>query len=291
MSAFNLRCAVALIVVLSAPRPSAAQSLVFSRLSGTVRDRSGLPVTAVAVSARSPSLIGGARVVVTDQEGRYRLSALDPGEYEVRMSHAGFATAVYSRIRLMPGASVDVDGVLDVASVSERVDVMAPLVDVRTSASTQELDQPLLEHLPTSRDIYALINLTPGVSQGSGFGGTQGANALWVDGVDATETTTQTAWASFSYNWVEGVQVLAPGAPAEYGQFTGVGGSYALRSGSNRVSGLFEVLHPPSSWVAHNTPGDSPSGRSEAWDTSAQLGGPLREDRAWFFFGYHYSHS
>ena len=290
MSAFNLRCAGAVIVVLSAARPSVAQSLVLSRLSGTVRDRSGLPVTAVAVSARSPSLIGGARVVMTDQEGRYRLSALDPGEYEVRMSHDGFATAVYSRIRLTPGASVDVDGVLDVASVSERVNVMAPLVDVRTSASTQELDRPLLEHLPTSRDIYALINLTPGVSEGSGFGGTQGANALWVDGVDATETTTQTAWASFSYNWVEGVQVLAPGAPAEYGQFTGVGGSYALRSGSNRVSGLFEVLHPPSSWVAHNTPGDSPSGRSEAWDTSAQLGGPLREDRAWFFFGYHYSH-
>ena len=227
---------------------------------------------------------------MTDQEGRYRLAALEPGEYEVRMSHAGFAVAVYSRIRLMPGASVDVDGVLDVASVSERANVMAPLVDVRTSASTQELDLPLLEHLPTSRDIYALINLTPGVSQGSGFGGTQGANALWVDGVNATETTTQTAWAPFSYNWVEGVQVLAPGAPAEYGQFTGVGGSYALRSGSNRVSGLFEVLHPPSSWVAHNTPGDSPSGSSDAWDTSAQFGGPLREDRAWFFFGYHYSH-
>jgi hypothetical protein len=290
MSDFNLRCAVALIVVLSAPHPSAAQILVFSRLSGTVRDQSGLPVVGVTVAARSPSLIGGARVVVTDQEGRYRLSALDPGEYEVRMFHDGFATAVYSRIHLTPGASVDVDGMLDVASVSERVDVNAPSVDVRTSASTQELDRPLLEHLPTSRDIYALINLTPGVSQGSGFGGTQGANALWVDGVDATETTTQTAWTSFSYNWVEGVQVLAPGAPAEYGQFTGVGGSYALRSGSNRVSGLFEVLHPPSSWVAHNTPGDSPSGRSEAWDTSAQLGGPLREDRAWFFFGYHYSH-
>ena len=74
------------------------------------------------------------------------------------------------------------------------------------------------------------------------------------------------------------------------GQFTGVGGSYAFRSGSNGFHGLFEVLHPPSSWVAHNTPGDSPSGRSEAWDTSAQLGGPLREDRAWFFLGYHYNH-
>src|SRR4029434_1231875 len=41
------------------------------------------------------------------------------------------------------------------------------------------------------------------------------------------EATTQTAWASFSYNWVEGVQVLALGAQAEYGQFTRVGGSYA----------------------------------------------------------------
>jgi hypothetical protein len=80
MSAFNLRFTVALIVVLSAPHPLAAQSLVLSRLFGTVRDRSGLPVVGATVAARSPSLIGGVRVVATDQEGRYRLSALERGE-------------------------------------------------------------------------------------------------------------------------------------------------------------------------------------------------------------------
>ena len=263
---------------------------MLSRLSGTVRDPSGLPVTAVAVSARSPSLIGGVRVVMTDQEGRYRLAALEPGEYEVRMSHAGFAVAVYSRIRLMPGASVDVDGVLDVASVSERANVMAPLVDVRTSASTQGLDLPLLEHLPHSATSTRSSISHPVCLRAPGLAGRRGERLVgrWrqrhgddhTDGMGALQLQLGGRRAG-----------ARPGCAGRgSGQFTGVGGSYALRSGSNGFHGLFEVLHPPSSWVAHNTPGDSPSGRSEAWDTSAQLGGPLREDRAWFFLGYHYNH-
>ena len=74
------------IVVLSAALPSVAQNLVVSRLSGTVRDRSGLPVTAVAVTRDEPEPDWRTARSVTDQEGRYRLRALEAGEYELRMS-------------------------------------------------------------------------------------------------------------------------------------------------------------------------------------------------------------
>jgi hypothetical protein len=243
----------------------------------------------VQVVVTSPSLIGGPRATTTDAEGRYRLAALEAGEYEVRMTRSGFASAIYPHVQLAAGGSVEVDGVADVSAVSEHVDVTAPSIDVRSSASVQEIDDSLLGHLPTSRDLASLINLTPGVSQDVGFGGTKASNALWVDGVDITGAASQNAAAHFSYNWLDGMQVLAPGAGAEYGQFTGVGATYALRSGSNHLSGLFEVLNTPSSWVGSNTPNSSSLDILSSWDTSAQLGGPLAEDRAWFFFGYHYA--
>ena len=271
---------------------------MLSRLSGTVRDRSGLPIVAVTVSARSPSLIGGARVVTTDQEGRYRLGARSRG---VRSPHVACWLRC-GRLLEYPadaGASVDVDGVLDIAPVSERVDVVAPPVDVRTSASTQELDLPLLEHLPTPvtfmRSSISLL-VCP---RARGSEGRRARTPCGSMALTSRETTTQTPWASFSYNWAEGMQVVAPGAPAEYGQFTGVGASYALRSGSNRLSGLFEVLHPPSSWVAHNTPVDRrlaaamPGTQRPAWRSSPEgsclvfprLPLPRTESRPAFYTG------
>jgi hypothetical protein len=45
--------------------------------------------------------------------------------------------------------------------------------------------------------IEALINLAPGVTRTSGFGGTQGSNALYVDGVDITVVPLGNAYLHF----------------------------------------------------------------------------------------------
>ena len=146
----------------------------------------------------------------------------------------------------------------------------------------------LLEHLPTSRDITSLINLTPGVSQGSGFGGTQGSNALWVDGVNVTETTTQTPWAPLQLQL--GGRRAGAGARRAGGvravhrrrRQLRAAGRKQSRDGTVRAAQLAVILG------RHNST-DFPSRRIvSSWDSSGQLGGPLSQDRAWFFFGYHY---
>jgi hypothetical protein len=44
----------------------------------------------VTVEARSPALIEGSRVVITNEEGRYRFVDLRPGTYSLTFTLAGF---------------------------------------------------------------------------------------------------------------------------------------------------------------------------------------------------------
>ena len=58
-----------------------------------------------------------------------------------------------------------------------------------------------------------------------------------------------------------------------------------LRAGSNRFSGLGEYWTTRWSWIDRN--GSSLAGTEilSLWDGAAQLGGPIRRDRLWFFSG------
>ena len=63
-----------------------------SAIAGVVRDASGAVLPGVSVEAASPALIEGARAVVTDAAGGYRIENLRPGEYVVTFSLTGFRT-------------------------------------------------------------------------------------------------------------------------------------------------------------------------------------------------------
>jgi hypothetical protein len=52
---------------------------------------------------------GVARATVSDADGRYRLLALTPGEYEVVAELSGFTAARRTGLRLSVGAEVAVD--------------------------------------------------------------------------------------------------------------------------------------------------------------------------------------
>ena len=50
---------------------------------GNVFDQVGMPIKGVKISATSPTQIGGAKVVYTDDEGSFRIVGLQPGVFEV----------------------------------------------------------------------------------------------------------------------------------------------------------------------------------------------------------------
>ncbi len=61
-------------------------------IAGIVRDTSGAVLPGVTIEASSPVLIEKSRTAVSDDTGRYRIIALNPGTYTVTFTLAGFST-------------------------------------------------------------------------------------------------------------------------------------------------------------------------------------------------------
>lgn len=290
-------CSVAAIVLMAlVPGRAIAQGLDQSAIVGTVSDRTRSVIVDAKVTLTGSSLIGGPRRASSSADGTFRFAALPPGSYDIEVDFRGFQTAGRRGVRLLAGATVVLDIVLEVAGISSALEVggSSPIVDVRSTAVSTHLDQDALQALPTSRWLPSIINLIPGVAGDAAFGGAQASNGMYVDGVDITEPHFQDAVGRFNYNWIQEVLVIGLGAPAQYGEFTGVAARNIVRSGSNRFAGLMEYWTTRPSWLSHNTAslnaqlaqGFESKKLLASWDSSAQLGGPILRDRLWFFSGF-----
>src|SRR4030095_884429 len=117
---------------------------------------------------------------------------------------------------------------------------------VETTSTETKITSELLELLPfESRFAFASMLLAPGVNPNSfsayGSGG-ESSNAYLLDGANLNDPETGATWVFANYNWISRVRVLAVGADAEYGGFTGVAADVELRSGTNSAHGLLETL-------------------------------------------------
>ncbi len=275
-----------------------AQAQTTSTLTGTITDSTGAVVPGATVSISSPSLIGGTHTSVTDSQGIYRFPSIQPGVYQLTAELQGFRTVTRDDIRLSLGQTVTLDVALPQVTATETVVVSGrpSMVDVKSSAANTQIDNELLQNLPTQRFQPDVINLAPGITNSVAYGGTASSNALLIDGVDVSDPDGGSPWSFFNYNWIQEVQVVGLGANAEYGEFTGAAANSIVRSGSNRFSGLFEYLTERNSWISDNTgslsedlQADFKPREIKTWyDLSAQVGGPIMKDKLWFFTGFQY---
>src|SRR5262249_36567549 len=92
-------------------------------------------------------------------------------------------------------------------------------------------------------------------------------------------------------DWIEEVQVIGIGAPAEYGGFTGVIANYTTRTGGNQFHGLFDTFFQNENLTSSNVPEPDPDKEFKTYDFTSQLGGPILRDKLWFFAGLQYPHT
>jgi len=128
-------------------------------LSGFVTDQTGTTVASATVRLVGPD---GAVVAQTstDSSGQYSFSSQPPGNYRVEMEGRGFRKTVVSNLNLAPGAN-QINGQLQVGSVSETVEVSASTVGMNTT--TLEVSSSLGK-LPVANRAHV------GVGSGSGGG-------------------------------------------------------------------------------------------------------------------------
>lgn len=117
-----LAAAFGLALLLAGSAPAAAQPA--TALAGQVTDPSGASVPGARVELVSG--LATARTAFSDAAGRYRFDGVEPGDYTVRVSLAGFQ-AKEQRITIASGAPMEADFRLAVQSLRESITVTEDL--------------------------------------------------------------------------------------------------------------------------------------------------------------------
>jgi hypothetical protein len=272
---------------------TASAQIFAGSVSGVVKDQQGGVLPGVTVSLTGKT---GVKTAVTDANGIYRFPAVDPGSYVVSAELTGFKAAKQENVTVTVGSALDVPFTMTVGGVSENIQVVgaAPIVDVKSSSTQTEVSQELLYNAPITRTAINVFNVMPGANSSSVYGGEGStANALLIDGVDTRDPEGGSAWTFYNYNMVQEVQIQGLGAPAEYGGFTGAVVNTITKSGGNRYSGLFDILGTNGSLGSNNVTPQislqnpalaSPAVTKKYVDFTTQLGGPIKQDKLFYFF-------
>ena len=296
------RILLVVVVVVGAPLAASAQSV----LAGVVRDESGAVLPGVSVEASSPVLIEKVRNVVTDDQGRYRIVELRPGNYRLTFSLSGFSTFVRDSIELRAGLVVTINADLKVGALEESVTVTGatPTVDVQQAANTQVLSRDVQDALPTAHAINSIAMLAPGLRYSTpDVGGSQMTNPTYLHGHGVNFQQTTYLVDGFSINLYEAnlppyfnealqseVSVTTNAIPAET-----AGGGYrqasTLKDGGNTFSASSYLAGTSGEWLAKNI-SDEMIRRGVRQGNSVKhvqlfngtVGGPVMKDRVWFLF-------
>ena len=149
-----------LAAMLLAPSAASAQD----GLSGTVTDTTGLVLPGVTVVARSTEAGGQVRTAATDASGRFTISGLQPGAYDVTFTLPGFQEVVRTGVEVSAGAATTLDVALAV-EFEEQVVVVGSRAQPRSvTASPVPIDaialQDVVSQGATTLD-YQLRTLVP----------------------------------------------------------------------------------------------------------------------------------
>lgn len=301
-------------LVLAVPLAVSAQ-VTTATLVGTVTDPGGAIVPGAEVTARNVDT-GLTRSSTTTDAGTYRIEFLPVGKYNVEVAYTGFKKSLVSDIVLQVNDTTRVDVALNVGQVSETVTISEnPTLAVNTSTSEigRTIQAAEITNLPlVERNVYTLLDLTPGVqSNNNGIatastgtstfilgypeqrtlinGGTDGGTGsvnYYLDGGINMTNLRNTGNILPNPDAIQEFRVQTNSYNAEYGRYASGIINVLTKSGSNQFHGsAFEFLRNTvfnaNDWGS--TLARAPFHRNQFGGT---LGGPIKHDKAFFFFSY-----
>jgi len=113
----------------------------YAVVSGVVTDPQHLPVASASVSFRALAT-GELRLLTSNEHGLFEAAALLPGDYELKVEAAGFATTSQV-LRLEVGQKLTLEISLRVSSVQQTAEVKSGMEVLRTvDATVGEVVEP-----------------------------------------------------------------------------------------------------------------------------------------------------
>lgn len=244
---------------------SASAQVTGGTISGTVTDPAGSPVPGSHVTITNLSK-GETRTATTNDTGFYSVPNLVPGNYDVMVSTAGFATAIQKNLVIEVGQEVVVPIQLKVGDVSEKVEITAEAAAINTTSATLSnvVAGQIVRDLPINgRDWTLLAALEPGVhtieaqspistsgnaraNRGFGTQLTIGGNRpqqnnYRLDGISINDYSGggpgNVIGSALGVDAVQEFSVITGNASADYGRTSGGVINAVTRSGQNQFHG------------------------------------------------------
>ena len=305
-----LSCALAGCMLLSAP--AVAQST-----AGTIRGQvmaDSAPAAQAQVTAVNLAT-GLTRSVQTNANGSYNLAGLPPGTYRIQVEADGQASSQNVTLAVGQTATLNlgVGGVAETTTAGEATDLDAvvvtgtSLVETKTSEIATYVSQKQIESLPqASRNFLAFADTVPGMIFQTGAdgstklrGGAQNSNGInvFIDGVGQKNYVLKggvsgqdsSSGNPFPQLAIGEYKVITSNYKAEYDQISSAAITAVTRSGTNDFEGSFFWDHTSDAWRSRTFREEmeqrDPTPSSEE-QYGASFGGPLVEDRLFFFVTY-----
>jgi hypothetical protein len=286
--------------------PSLLAQATTATVLGTVTDTSGAAIPDAAVLVKNVAT-GVTQSTVSDGQGRFTVPSLEVGNYEVQASKMGFQSTVKTGVELTVNNQTVVDFSLPVGQSQQTVTVQAEAaqVDTTSAAVANLVEQTQMRELPLNgRNFQQLITLSPGVvvaqtsnltfyGKGDTYsiaGGRPEGQAFLLDGTDQTNffdhgTGAGVLGTSLGIDAIGEFQTLTNTYSSQFGGDGSVINAVS-KSGTNGFHGTaFEFLRNSDLDARNFFDGASPPPFRRNQFGGA-IGGPIKKDKAFFFFNY-----
>ena len=267
-------------------------------IAGTITDTTGAVLPNAAIVIKSTDT-GYTKTIASDSAGFYSVGPLNPGNYTVSVTEAGFQSLVTKTV-VRTGTVTSGNFKLTVGESSTTVEVNAGAVQVNTEQAgvSDVMTREQIDSLPINgRNFLDVAQIQPGVILQSGetfdptkagysaisVGGVSGRTTrILLDGQDITDETVGTTIMNVTTGAIDEFQ-LNRSTQDVSGEVTSTGQVLvATRSGTNAFHGqLFYNFQDHAVGFARTTNGiDTPFQRNQF---GGGVGGPILKDKLFFF--------
>ncbi len=271
---------------------------------GRILDPSGDVVPRATITVTN-ELTGYTTSTTSNERGEFTLTFLPIGRYALSVEAPGFKKRQQTGLELATGQKVDLALNLELGETSETITVKAeaPLIENASTSQSYRLSSLQYTELPQSRrDFTALLALSTGfrftrdgMMQFNGLA--SGGNSITVDGVDGsgiTETPSAAMFQNFntikviSMEAIQEVNISRGVMSAEVGRTYSANVNLVTKGGTNEFHGsVFEAVQNDvfNAKSAMQRPGE-PKAPVRLNQFGGSVGGPIKRNRAFFFFAY-----
>jgi hypothetical protein len=301
----HFSCLIAVACLVASVLPLTAQ-LPIGSLAGIAKDPSGRVITDAHVVATDEHQ-GTVREGLTNSDGVFTLSNIEPGSFTVVLTAPGFSEVRYSDVQVAPGQAVTLNTTFQIASQATTVSVGTDTgADVNLSQSMLQgqITSTAIQSLPLNgRNFLELAFLIPGnrpaptfdptktntleISSAGGFG--RGGNIL-VDGADNNDEVVGGTLSNFPEDSIAEFQIATARFTAEVGRSGNSIINIVTRSGTNQMHGsafIFERNRHLQGLPA-TFDRSQPVPRFDREQYGGSIGGPFRRNKAFYFSSLEY---